>query len=155
MARYRVHLRYGDPHEALRLIRSRTLETPATPVQETFLLARIDPNPENVEHAIRQVRAMEQEFTPAIDDYAQTLAEFGRTDELLEVLMTQSPWTLIGDVIFRPAFNEIHKDPRFIRVVHRIGLPDYWRTSGRWPDFCFAADLPYDCRAEAAKLQSR
>jgi hypothetical protein len=31
-------------------------------------------------------------------------------------------------------------------------LLDYWRASGKWPDFCFEPDLPYDCKAEAAKL---
>lgn len=29
---------------------------------------------------------------------------------------------------------------------------DYWRKSGKWPDFCFRPDLPYDCKAEAARL---
>jgi DNA-binding winged helix-turn-helix (wHTH) protein/tetratricopeptide (TPR) repeat protein len=155
MARYRIHLRYGDPHMALRMIRSRTVESPATPLQESFLLARIDPSPKNVERAIRLARAKEQETALAIDNYAQALAQFGRTDELLEILLTRPPSRLVGDIIFRPAFRELHKDPRFMRVVHRIGLVDYWRSSGDWPDFCFAADLPYDCKAEAAKLQPR
>jgi len=29
---------------------------------------------------------------------------------------------------------------------------DYWRKSGKWPDFCFDPKLPYDCKVEAAKL---
>lgn len=27
-----------------------------------------------------------------------------------------------------------------------------WLKSGEWPDFCFEPDLPYNCKAEAAKL---
>ena len=27
----------------------------------------------------------------------------------------------------------------------RLGLLDYWRTTGQWPDFCKAPDRPYDC----------
>ena len=37
--------------------------------------------------------------------------------------------------------------------VGRIGLVDYWRTTGKWPDFCSDPSLPYDCKAEAAKLR--
>jgi len=37
-------------------------------------------------------------------------------------------------------------------LAARVGLVDYWRTSGHWPDFCFEPGLPYDCKAEAAKL---
>jgi TolB-like protein len=31
---------------------------------------------------------------------------------------------------------EMRADPRFIPLVKRLGLFDYWRTSGHWPDFC-------------------
>ena len=34
----------------------------------------------------------------------------------------------------------------------RAGLLDYWRQSGKWPDFCFDDDQPYDCKSEAAEL---
>ena len=33
----------------------------------------------------------------------------------------------------------------FVAVVGRSG-------SGKWPDFCFDPDQPYDCKAQAAKL---
>jgi hypothetical protein len=37
-------------------------------------------------------------------------------------------------------------------IAKRVGLVDYWRSSGRWPDFCSDPGLKYDCKAEAAKL---
>jgi len=37
-------------------------------------------------------------------------------------------------------------------LAARIGLADYWRATGQWPDFCAEPGLPYDCRAEAARL---
>jgi hypothetical protein len=42
-----------------------------------------------------------------------------------------------------------------IAVAQRLGLLNYWRLSGEWPDFCFQPDLPYDCKAEAAKMTGR
>jgi hypothetical protein len=56
-------------------------------------------------------------------------------------------------VLFRPVTNGARQDPRFLQVAKRLGLLDYWRSTGKWPDFCFAPDLPYECKAEAAKLK--
>jgi hypothetical protein len=40
-----------------------------------------------------------------------------------------------------------------MRLAARLGLVDYWRSSGHWPDFCADPGLPYDCKAEAARLR--
>jgi len=37
-------------------------------------------------------------------------------------------------------------------LAQRLGLVDYWRSTGHWPDFCAEPGLPYDCKAVAAKL---
>jgi len=39
-------------------------------------------------------------------------------------------------------------------VAKRIGLLDYWQSTGQWPDLCYETDLPYNCKVEAAKLSS-
>ena len=36
----------------------------------------------------------------------------------------------------------------------RFGLVDYWRATGKWPDFCAEPGQPYDCKAEAAKYST-
>jgi hypothetical protein len=46
----------------------------------------------------------------------------------------------------------MRRDPRFMALAARIGLVDYWRATGHWPDFCAEPGLPYDCKAEAARL---
>lgn len=152
-ARYRVHLRYGDPREALWLIRSKKIDTPAVPIQQSFLEARIDPSTENVEKAIRHVRDRYRNFE-TIDNYSQALAEFGRKEELFNLLSIAPVAMVAGtsEVLFRPAFREIHRDPRFMQVAKRTGLLKYWRTTGRWPDFCSEPDLPYNCSAQAARI---
>jgi hypothetical protein len=45
----------------------------------------------------------------------------------------------------------MRRDPRFMSLAAKLGLVDYWRSSGKWPDFCSEPGLPYDCKAEAAK----
>jgi len=55
--------------------------------------------------------------------------------------------------LFYPEMRGVQRDPRFWPLAASYGLVDYWLTSGRWPDFCFEPDLPFDCRekAEAAR----
>jgi hypothetical protein len=43
----------------------------------------------------------------------------------------------------------LRRDPRFTKLCARLGLVDYWRTSGHWPD-C-VEEVPYDFKAECEK----
>ena len=150
-ARFRFHLRYGDPREALRIVRSEGIN----PEFEEFLVARIEPTPENIERAVNSVRRRGTSSSKAINDLSQLLAQFGREDEAYELIMgwprTDQAGAMSG-MLFRPTLRRFRSDPRFMRVADHLGLLDHWRNSGKWPDFCFEPDLPYDCKAEAAKL---
>ena len=151
-SRWRFHLRFGDPKVALQITRSGVTDYAEF---ESYLLARIDPSPQNVEQAVADARAQVGRRPRAMGQLVQTLVEFGRKDEAYVILeKTKEPdtneWV---DAVFRPAFREFRQDPRFMRIVKRFGFVDYWRTRGKWPDFCFEPDLPYDCKAEAAKLR--
>lgn len=45
-------------------------------------------------------------------------------------------FSLQPDFLFEPETAAMRADPRFIPLVRRLGLLDYWRASGHWPDFC-------------------
>jgi hypothetical protein len=47
----------------------------------------------------------------------------------------------------------LRRDPRFMQLAVRYRLVDYWRSSGKWPDFCSDPGLPYNCRTEASRLE--
>ena len=151
---YRFHLRFGDPKEALRLGQSFDLGKWG----ELFLEARAEPTKANIQ-------ALKQYLIPRTGDdvgvlsfTAQALGLFNLNDELYQLVL---PWRSgeelaeVGDIWFRPALDGFRRDPRFMLVARKIGLLDYWRKSGNWPDFCRDPDLPYDCKAEAAKLTAR
>ena len=53
--------------------------------------------------------------------------------------------------LFLPPTAPLRADPRFMKIAQTLGLTAYWRATQRWPDFCTEPNLPYDCRAEAAK----
>jgi tetratricopeptide (TPR) repeat protein len=151
-ARYRLHLRYGDPHEALRIQR---LGHYGGEHRDAFLRARINPSPANIEEAVSHPRRWFRQYPEAVVELAQVLGAFGREEELFPILLNwnhpdKSDW--ITDVLFRPALRNLRRDRRMMAVAKRLGLLDYWRASGKWPDFCLEPDLAYDCKKEAAKL---
>lgn len=152
-ARYRLNLRYGSPQDALKQLRQGGIHDFGN--MESYLQARIDPTPANVERAVELARKQLNGDSLNTGNYIQTLATFGRNDEIFDFLM-QYPQSdrhgrFVG-VLFRPAFRGFWHDPRSMKVAAGYGLVDYWRSSGHWPDFCSWPDLPYDCKREAAKL---
>ena len=57
--------------------------------------------------------------------------------------------------LFLPATAAMRSDPRFMQVAANLGLVNYWRSTGQWPDFCSEPGLPYDCRAAAKALMPK
>ena len=47
---------------------------------------------------------------------------------------------------WRPVMREVRRHPRFKDIMRKIGLVDYWRKSGNWPEFCHAVgDGDFEC----------
>lgn len=152
-ARFRINARYGDPNISLEIMRS--IPEPGTPaIFETFLLARIDRTTANIDRAVADAAALAASRPYGTAILIQVLGEFGRDDQIFDAIMKSRGTDIAGiyDALFRPQLRNFRRDPRFMIVAERAGLIDYWRSTGKWPDFCFEADQPYDCKAEAAKL---
>ncbi|HEV2530287.1 TIR domain-containing protein [Phenylobacterium sp.] len=49
------------------------------------------------------------------------------------------------ELLFQAPYKALRDDPRFPTICARLGLVDYWMTSGAWPD-C-ATEVPYDFKA--------
>jgi TolB-like protein len=84
------------------------------------------------------------------------LSSIGLVDDAyaLAATYTPRPYFSVADpaLFFLPAAAPMRRDPRFMPWMQRLGLLQYWRSSGKWPDFCREPGLPYDCKAEAARL---
>ena len=128
------------------------------PYQVSFLAARVNPTPENIEKALSDARGFYAKEPGTLFNLAQTLGAFGREEELYSIVLDQRRQIDVESILvvaFRPALHNFRRDPRFMRVAQRLGLLDYWQKSGKWPDLCYEPDLPYNCKAEAAKLTAR
>jgi tetratricopeptide (TPR) repeat protein len=156
-ARYLFYFRYGDPKVALAMPGAKE-STAGVPY---FLEARIDPSPANVDRLAKFLNARRDKFgeragPQRLSYYVLAMGAFHRNDEVFDTLMhwdKQEELALVAPAYFRPELHEFRKEARFMQVMKRAGLLDYWRSSGKWPDFCFDADMPYDCKTEAAKLK--
>lgn len=157
-ARWLYYFRYGDPKVALAMAKTKG----GTAGVEYLIEARIDPSPANVARLVKFLDARKDKLgTEAGSDrlayYTVAMAQFRQHDELFDTLMhwpKPDELALMGGTYFRPELHEFRKEPRFLQVMKRARLLDYWQASGRWPDFCFDADMPYDCKKEAAKLKA-
>ena len=155
-ARYRFNLRYGDPREADRSQQRGATRWTAR-LTEEFLKARIDPTPAKVNAAIREAEAAARQDPRGLGVLVQVLGTFDQEGKIFELLRGRPSRQLaeeLGEALFRPYMRELWNDPRSMLIAKQLKLTDYWRQSGKWPDFCFEPDLPYDCKAEAAKLGS-
>lgn len=150
-ARYGYYLRFGDPKPALQMIQAGTVGHIGPKLDEPFLKARLDPTASNIGYVIEKSRAAIRSDPKWIYNHLQVLAEFDRTGEIAKLLLAwPRPYLAdhISDVWFRPAFSDLHRDRRFIRIAVRFGLARYWMETGYWPDFCFDPATPYDCKVE-------
>ena len=146
---FRFHLRYGDPRLALRMAPAELMEG-----NRLFLEARAEPTPANIQRLLDF--ALDGTYPlGAMPFLTQALGEFHKEKELYDIVIGQMSGrdiAVLGDIWFRPALRTFRQDPRFMIVAKRGGLVDYWQQSDKWPDFCTQEKLPYDCKAEAAKL---
>jgi tetratricopeptide (TPR) repeat protein len=156
-ARYTFNFHYGDPKIALAME-----ETQSGTAGVRYLLeARIDPSRANVERLVEFLRGRKDRFREnaganRLSYYLLAMAMFHQHDELFDTLVhwfKPSDLAVIAQDYFRPELHEFRKEPRFFVIMKGAGLVDYWRTSGKWPDFCFETDMPYDCKKVAASLE--
>lgn len=151
--RYIVNSRYGDPKVAAAYVQSSAYDRDPQHAL-IYLQARMNPTPANVDRAIRDAResyAADPQGGPAL---MQALGMFGRQAELVDLVMSMpvKAGVAFREILFRPTTRILWLDPRSLAFAKRVGLLQYWQSSGHWPDFCSQPNFPYDCKKEAAKL---
>jgi tetratricopeptide (TPR) repeat protein len=152
-AEFRFSSRFGDAREALRILHSPEFHPPyRTGEMEAYLQARIQPTPANIQRAIAATTAQSVPEARRLPGLMLLLAELGRNDQAYALLMRLPREEIPQGLFFRPTFRKFREDPRFMQLAARAGLVGFWEHTGKWPDFCFEPNLPYDCKAEAAKL---
>jgi tetratricopeptide (TPR) repeat protein len=84
------------------------------------------------------------------------LGMLGFVDDAFTVAQHYSPAASDSPrFLFQPDTAPLRRDPRFMALAARFKLIEYWRRTGRWPDFCSDPHLPYNCAVEAQKVAGR
>jgi adenylate cyclase len=82
---------------------------------------------------------------------ATTISGASAASTVLPACIIDFPWRMF----FYATSASLRSDPRFMPLMRRAGLVDYWLETDRWPEFCDDPGLPYDCRQEALRVSSR
>ena len=76
-------------------------------------------------------------------------AALGDLDTAFQLTDRFSPgYPMTGDTsfLFSPMTLQMRRDRRFLPLMMRFGLLQFWRSTGRWPDFCQGAEAAL-CKA--------
>lgn len=88
-----------------------------------------------------------------LSDRAVALALLGDVDDAFRLAgQAAADPNSDSSFLFMPATIALRRDRRFMSLAAKFGLVAYWRNAASWPDFCAEGGLPYDCKAEAAKI---
>jgi len=112
-------------------------------------------DPARLAAAKRDVRTNGSDDQVTLHWAIQCLGQLGQVDAAFEQISRYQPEAYGYEgpaVFFYPSLGSVRRDRRFMPLMARLKLTDYWRATGKWPDFCAEPGLPYDCKAEAAKL---
>jgi adenylate cyclase len=149
----------GDPAGALPMlddiesapdgIRQRMRE-PGLTRWRALVLARRSGDPSSVRRAALALRELRPQFGSMTVGSALSLA--GEVNAAFEAAEAYLQGADDPSSFFLPSWRNARRDPRFMDLIKETGLIEYWRETGRWPDFCGERDLPYNCEQEAARV---
>ena len=97
------------------------------------------------ETALRIRKAGDQEEISRENEILM-LAALGETRQALEAANSALDHKRFESwVLFAPVTRNLRQDPRFVRLASRMGLIDYWRETGKRPDFCANPAMRREC----------
>jgi DNA-binding winged helix-turn-helix (wHTH) protein/TolB-like protein len=129
---------------------------PSSSIYDTYLVAEESGKPADVARArSAALAAPGSENLSTVANAIEALSVLGFAADAFAVANSYTP-RAAGDCgfLFFTLTAPLRRDPRFMQLAMRLGMVDYWRSSGHWPDFCADPGLPYSCRAEASRLDA-
>jgi DNA-binding winged helix-turn-helix (wHTH) protein/TolB-like protein len=133
---------YEQPSDALtilnRLDARRAADGKQGAVWRSFIEARSARSPRDIVSAIRDIHDAGDQKKISRETEAMMMAGLGETGQAFDAVNAAlnrhellEPWFL-----FAPVTRPMRQDPRFVGLANRLGLIEYWRETGKWPDFC-------------------
>lgn len=154
---YWTDLFFGRPASSLALIADLNAR-PIGVTEDEYAIygdvaaAFVDRSPDRVSRAIAQLRASALRGVGFALNAIPALAALGDLDGAFAVAASsktpsasvmfsrvQGEYSWAGSLcwtLLEPQAAAMRRDARFVPLLESLGLGDYWRKTGRWPDFC-------------------
>jgi len=124
---------------------------------DLFLAARKSGKPGDAETALAAMKAAVGHHQLYFRYPVLGAVALGRLDAAFAMLddLAKVPHLALASepgFLFEGPSGPLQRDRRFWPIAARAGFVRYWRARGVLPDFCSDPSLPYDCRAEEARV---
>jgi tetratricopeptide (TPR) repeat protein len=100
--------------------------------------------------AIGDALSRDRGLIPLVIQYSAAMGDLDTAFRLASRYTPGYPTTGPIAFLFTPLAAPMRKSPRFFALAKHYGLMDFWRKTGRWPDFCQGARM-----AECKKLSAQ
>ena len=141
---------YEQPSEALALFDAMDARTPAgkdeNDVWRSFIKAKAAHSEPLTAKTVRQIREAAGQEKISRENEILMLAALGETRQALEGANSALDHKRFESwVLFTPVTRNLRQDPGFVGLASRMGLINYWRKTGKRPDFCTDPTMRSEC----------
>jgi DNA-binding winged helix-turn-helix (wHTH) protein/TolB-like protein len=153
---YRLYIAgfFEPPAEALSLINAidarPSSDGAPTAIWRTFIKAKAAHSPKVTGLAVPKIREAADQGKISREIEIMMLTALGETKLAIEAanLALDQQQQLEPRFLFTPITGGIRQDPAFVGLAARLGLIDYWRETGKRPDFCTDLETAGECRPQ-------
>ena len=150
--RYQRHIAgfYEQPSEALATFNSMDAEAPAgrdeNQIWRSFVKAKAAHSERLMAETTLQIREAADQEKISRENEILMLAALGETRQALEAAnSTLNQRRFESWVLFAPITRNLRQNPGFVDLAARMGLIEYWRETGKRPDFCTSPPTRSEC----------
>ena len=132
--------RWADLHALALAPPSQPLERadPRSSIYEIYIVAEESGKPADIARARNAALAAAASGNMyAIQNAIEAMSALGFTDDAFVIAARYqiTSCNCVESVLFFTLTAPLRRDPRFMQLAERLGLDDYWRSSGHWPDY--------------------
>ena len=145
---------HEEPADGLAMIKAIdtqvTTDRDENAVWRTFVEAKAANSAQLTRATIRRIREAADQGEISRETEVMMLAGLGETKQAIAAahLALDRHQQLEPRFLFTPIARNIRQDPGFVRLAARMGLINYWRETGKRPDFCTNRSTRNECGPE-------
>ena len=111
-----------------------------------FIKAKVSHSDRLTAETSRQIREAADQERISRENEILMLAALGETEQAMDAANSVLDHKRFESwVLFAPVTRNLRGDPGFVRLATRMGLVDYWRETGKRPDFCTKPATRREC----------